>query len=162
MTRPTLYTVHGFAVIVLLLLVLFAGAKTGYVTQLLLDRDALAQEIADNASTMSALSDRLIRLTEWATITGTASWYGHFEDGLTTANGETFDRTKVTIAVPWPLPMNRFYAVTRADTFKSVLAWANDRIPRQWGRIVDLSEAAARELGMIERGLAPVILGPEM
>lgn len=121
-----------------------------------------AAEVASLQTAVAAMSDRLAGFKEWATLAGTGSWYGHFEDGNATANGEAFDRTGLTAAVPWPVPMNMFYTVVRADTGQSVTVWANDRIPKKWGRIVDLSEAAAKELGMTTRGIAHVTITPEI
>ena len=160
MTRPTLYTVHGFAVLIILLLVFFAGAKTGYVKQLLLDRDTLAQEIDRNAATMSALSDRLIQMEKAYTTTGLASYYAYPFHGRTTASMEIFDKDKLTAASRW-LPLKTWWTVTRLDTGKSVRVWVNDRGPYIGNRIIDLSHAAAEAIGMVEAGVVKVEIRPE-
>ena len=160
MTRPTLYTVHGFAVLIILLLVFFAGAKTGYVTQLLLDRDALAQEIDQNAATMSALSDRLIQMESALSLEVLASFYGEDHRGKLTASGTPFNPDEFTAASPW-LPFGSRWIVRRIDTGAEVCVTITDRGPAiRLGRGLDLSRAAARELGMLEVGLARVEIRP--
>ncbi len=87
--------------------------------------------------------------------TGIASWYGNREQGNPTANGERFDRRRVSAAHP-TLPMPCYVAVTRLDTGRTMLVRINDRGPYARDRILDLSEEAARQLGMDRAGSAPV------
>ncbi len=86
--------------------------------------------------------------------TGIASWYGPRHHGRLTANGERFDRNAMTAAHP-TLPMNTRVRVVNLRNSRSVVVRVNDRGPGS-GRMIDLSEAAARELGMVDRGLARV------
>ncbi len=74
-----------------------------------------------------------------------------------TASGERFDKTAMT-AAHRTLPFGTRVKVTRADTGKSVVVRINDRGPFTKGRIIDLSEKAAKELRMTGRGTAPVKL----
>jgi rare lipoprotein A len=94
--------------------------------------------------------------------TGLASWYGDPFHGRQTASGEIFDQNRLTAAHPtWPL--RSLARVTRLETGQSVLVRINDRGPFVDGRIIDLSRAAAEELGFIGDGLAQVrveSLGP--
>ncbi|MFM6927864.1 MAG: septal ring lytic transglycosylase RlpA family protein [Bdellovibrio sp.] len=90
-------------------------------------------------------------LHEGSTLTGRASWYGHDHDGQKTANGETFDMQEMT-AAHRTLPMNSKVKVTSLSNGKSVIVRINDRGPFSKGRIIDVSQAAAKELGMIKKG----------
>ena len=87
--------------------------------------------------------------------TGTASWYGAQFHGRLTADGEVFDRNKLTAAHPTlPLPSN--VLVTNLENGKSVEVRVNDRGPFAGGRLIDLSERAADILGYKSKGLAQV------
>jgi rare lipoprotein A len=87
--------------------------------------------------------------------TGRASWYGQFHDGRTTANGESFDRTDFTAAHPW-LPFGTIVRVTNLANHRMVKVRITDRGPHARSRAIDVSAAAARELGMQRRGVARV------
>jgi rare lipoprotein A len=86
---------------------------------------------------------------------GEASWYGPRFHGRKTASGEIFDQSKFT-AAHRTLPLGSRAKVTHLESGKSVEVEINDRGPYVAGRIIDLSRAAARELGMIENGIATV------
>lgn len=88
---------------------------------------------------------------------GIASWYGADFHGLATASGEVYDMEALTGAHR-TLPLGTVVKVTNAVNGKQVLVRINDRGPYIKGRIVDLSHAAARELGMVEDGIAAVQL----
>ena len=86
---------------------------------------------------------------------GVASWYGSaFHDRLT-ANGERFDKN-VLSAAHTTLPLPSIVEVTNLDNGRRLRLRVNDRGPFVDDRLIDLSEAAARELGFIDRGLANV------
>ena len=89
---------------------------------------------------------------------GTASYYGKAHQGRRTASGARFDMEQLTAAHPW-LPFGTRVRVTAADTGRSVVVTITDRIPSRT-RILDLSVAAARQLGMLRQGLAQVVLTP--
>ena len=86
---------------------------------------------------------------------GEASWYGPGFNGKKTANGETFDDSKFTAAHK-TLPLGSKTRVTNIDTGGSVEVEINDRGPYVNGRIIDLSHAAAKALGIIDAGIAMV------
>lgn len=88
---------------------------------------------------------------------GRASYYADRFQGRTTASGDTFDQRTLT-AAHRSLPFGTKVLVTRRDTGDSVEVEINDRGPFIKGRIIDLSKSAARELGMLRRGVAPVRL----
>jgi rare lipoprotein A len=87
--------------------------------------------------------------------TGIASWYGPTFYGHHTANGEMYDGTEFTAAHrTLPMPVN--VRVTNLGNGKSIVVRVNDRGPYAKGRIIDLSEAAARELDVVRTGTARV------
>ncbi len=86
---------------------------------------------------------------------GPASYYGAELAGNPTASGERFDPTKLT-AAHRTLPLGSRVRVTNLRTGASVIVRINDRGPFHGHRVIDLSHAAAREIGMIRRGTARV------
>jgi rare lipoprotein A len=86
---------------------------------------------------------------------GIASWYGPGFHGKTTANGELYDMYAYTAAHK-TLPFGTVVKVVDLRTGRSVVVRINDRGPFVPGRIIDLSYAAALELGIVERGTAEV------
>ncbi len=88
------------------------------------------------------------------TMSGMASWYG---EAQTTASGERFNRHALT-AAHRTLPLGTMVRVTNQRNGRSVIVRINDRGPYGHGRIIDLSEAAAKQLDMIDAGVAPVTL----
>lgn len=88
---------------------------------------------------------------------GTASWYGGQFQGLETASGEIFDMNQLT-AAHRELPFGAQVRVVHLGTGASVSVVINDRGPCIDGRDIDLSMAAARALGMVEEGLAAVLI----
>lgn len=88
---------------------------------------------------------------------GQASFYSDRFQGRRTASGDTFDQQALT-AAHRSLPFGTKVLVTRRDTGQSVEVEINDRGPFVKGRVIDLSKQAARQLGMLKRGTAPVLL----
>ncbi len=86
---------------------------------------------------------------------GLASWYGLEEAGRATASGEPMAPEKLTAAHK-SLAFGSLVRVTELDTGKRVDVIINDRGPFVGGRIIDLSFAAARDLGMVDKGVARV------
>jgi rare lipoprotein A len=86
---------------------------------------------------------------------GLATWYGRDHHGGPTASGERFDMHAMTAAHK-TLRMGTRVRVVNLRNGRSVVVRINDRGPYARGRIIDVSQAAARELGMIEAGVVPV------
>lgn len=86
---------------------------------------------------------------------GTASWYGPKFAGRPTASGERFDPGGYT-AAHRTLPFGTKVRVSRGD--RSVVVRINDRGPFAKGRVIDVSQAAARDLGLIGPGHGTVTL----
>lgn len=89
------------------------------------------------------------------TETGVASWYGPGFHGKYTANGEVYDQSDRT-AAHRTLQMPCVLRVTNLDNGQSTIVRVNDRGPYARSRILDVSRAAAEELGMIGRGTARI------
>ena len=87
---------------------------------------------------------------------GLSSWYGAEQGGRRTASGERFDPKALTAAHN-SLPFGTRLKVTNLATGRSVTVRINDRGPG-YGRLIDLSEAAARRLGTRACGLAAVTI----
>ncbi len=86
---------------------------------------------------------------------GIASWYGRKFHGRRTASGEIYDMYELT-AAHQTLPLGTYAMVTNLENRRSVLVKINDRGPFVKGRIIDLSYASARAVGMVEEGTANV------
>ncbi len=86
---------------------------------------------------------------------GVASWYGVPFHGRATANGEVFDRQRLTAAHP-TLPLPSIVRVTNLANRRQLELRVNDRGPFVRERLIDLSQAAARELGFEREGTAHV------
>lgn len=83
--------------------------------------------------------------------TGMASYYGRELAGARTASGQRFDPRALT-AAHRTLPFGTQVQVTNAATGDSVVVTINDRGPFHGNRLIDLSEAAAREIGIARMG----------
>ena len=87
--------------------------------------------------------------------TGIASWYGDAFNMQPTANGEIFDMNAISGAHT-TLPLPSIVEVTNLDNGRKLRVRVNDRGPFVGGRVIDLSRAAAHELGYDQAGLARV------
>lgn len=91
---------------------------------------------------------------------GTASWYGEKHQGRKMANGQRFDRHKLT-AASWYFPLGTIVRVVNVKNGESVVVTITDRGPNlRLHRMIDLSEAAADRLGYVGQGLTAVFIYP--
>ena len=88
---------------------------------------------------------------------GIASWYGPKFNGRRTASGERYDMNDKTAAHP-SLPFGTRVGVRNTRTGREVVVRINDRGPFRKSRIIDLSYAAAKEIGIVGAGTASVAL----
>jgi peptidoglycan lytic transglycosylase len=95
------------------------------------------------------------RAEEGGAEVGLASFYGRRFQGRRTASGDRYDMHALTCAHP-TAPFGARLRVTDLETGRSVVVRVNDRGPYAKGRVVDLSLAAAKQLGIVHRGVARV------
>lgn len=107
-----------------------------------------AVELEDEASSPEMMAGRIVDQ-------GSASFYGAEFAGSRTANGERFNPDALTAAHP-SLPMGSTVRVTNVRNGNSVIVRINDRGPFAKNRVIDVSKRAARDLGFVQRGTAPV------
>ncbi len=88
---------------------------------------------------------------------GIASYYHDSLHGLKTASGQRYNKNRLSAAHK-TLPLGTRIKVTDTRTGRSIIVKVNDRGPFVKGRIVDLSREAAKELGIIKKGVAKVEL----
>ena len=86
---------------------------------------------------------------------GLASWYGRERHGRRTASGELYDSAQLT-AAHRRAPFGTYALVTNLDNGRTVQVRINDRGPAIAACVLDLSYAAARQLGMVRAGIAHV------
>ncbi|MGG6237087.1 septal ring lytic transglycosylase RlpA family protein [Nodosilinea sp. AN01ver1] len=90
-----------------------------------------------------------------SSLTGMASWYGPGFHGRRSASGEVFDQNALT-AAHRTLPFGTQVRVTNLSTGQSVVVRINDRGPFGHGRVIDLSSAAAAQIGLRASGVGRV------
>jgi len=88
---------------------------------------------------------------------GLAAVYSDKLAGHRTASGQTFSQSRMTAAHP-ALPMGTKVKVTNTKNNKSVVVTINDRGPTQAGRVIDISSAAAAQIGLGKKSMTPVKL----
>lgn len=86
---------------------------------------------------------------------GVASWYGKSRQGRKTASGERLDMNAPT-AAHRNLPFGSRIRVTNLENGKTTILTVNDRGPFKKGRILDVAQKSASELGFVRQGLAQV------
>ena len=94
---------------------------------------------------------------EMVEVEGKASYYARMFEGRKTESGEIFENQELT-AAHLSLPFDTEVEVVNPENGKSVVVRINDRGPYRQGRIIDLSRAAAHELGMLDSGIIDVII----
>ena len=87
--------------------------------------------------------------------TGKASWYGNQFHGRKTSSGERYNMNALSAAHK-TLPIPSYARVTNMQNGKSVIVRVNDRGPFHGNRVIDVSRAAAQQLGFINQGTANV------
>lgn len=121
---------------------------------LLLTVSAAAQdaEVTNDSADVAAQIDEETEIGS-----GMASYYGNELAGNRTASGERFNPGELT-AAHRTLPFGSLVRVTNTSNGDSVIVRINDRGPFAHGRVIDVSHAAAREIGMHRSGTARVKL----
>lgn len=106
-------------------------------------------------SLLTGIPDAEARVHPGHSQRGIASYYHDSLHGRKTASGQIYDKNAPSAAHK-TLPLGTKVRVTDTKTGRSIVVKVNDRGPFVKGRIIDLSRNAARELGMIKKGLAQV------
>ncbi|MFN3873348.1 MAG: septal ring lytic transglycosylase RlpA family protein [Ignavibacterium sp.] len=118
------------------------------------DTSALPTTDANEISLETKLPDFDPSIVDYVDLgTMKASWYGPGFHGRKTANGEKFDQMSYTAAHK-SLRFGTLLKITNPKNGKSIVVRINDRGPYIEGRDLDLSKAAAHELGLMRRGVA--------
>ena len=125
------------------------GPSASEVQRDALQGDGLRVEVPGEAAIGLALGREIKR--------GKVSWYGKRFHGRRTASGEKFDMYALTAAHP-SLPFGTRLRVRHLESGRGVVVRINARGPHVGGRILDLSQAAAQALGMIQAGETQVAL----
>jgi peptidoglycan lytic transglycosylase len=120
---------------------------------------AVVLACAHAPSARPPVPERPARSTEGPRQVGLASFYGRGFHGRRTASGVRYDARALTCAHP-TAPFGTRLRVTELESGRSVVVTVTDRGPFANGRIVDLSLAAARRLGMTEQGVVRVRVEP--
>lgn len=119
------------------------------------ENEVVAPEASDDLISetleLNPVNFSMVTLKEMGTMK--SSWYGPGFHGKLTANGEIYDQMSLTAAHK-SLKFGTLLKVTNPRNGKSVIVRINDRGPYIEGRDLDLSKAAAKELGLMRRGVA--------
>ena len=117
--------------------------------------------VAMHLPLITSLTSHILPLTSYMNAqgvqTGKASFYAIKFSGRKTASGERLHHDSLTCAHR-TYPFGTQLKVTNPSNGRSVIVRVTDRGPYVKGRIIDLSVRAARELGIISQGIAPVIV----
>jgi len=119
-------------------------------------RRALAAALLLAIASIGCASARAIGVSDHGQV-GLASYYSQGHQGRHTASGEAFDMNAMT-AAHRSLPFGTRVRVTNLANGRQAVVRINDRGPFRKGRIIDVSQAAARALGMVGRGVTRVRL----
>ncbi|WP_320173078.1 septal ring lytic transglycosylase RlpA family protein [Maridesulfovibrio sp.] len=119
---------------------------------------SFAQDKAQNGTEDVSVSETIVIPADYKE-EGMASWYGEKFQGKLTASGEPYDMKRMTAAHNY-LPLGVKVNVTNLSNQKKVAVIINDRGPFVPDRIIDLSRAAAQQLGFIDAGKAKVLIEP--
>ena len=104
---------------------------------------------------MSCICLLFTSCSKYISETGKASYYGDKFNGRKTANGETFSQNKNTAAHK-KLPFGTEVKVKNLSNGKTTTVRINDRGPFVRGRIIDLSKSAAKDIDLVQQGVAKV------
>lgn len=119
------------------------------------ENEVVAPEASDDLISetleLNPVNFSMVTLNEMGTMK--SSWYGPGFHGKKTANGEIYDQMALTAAHK-SLKFGTLLKVTNPRNGRSVIVRINDRGPYIEGRDLDLSKAAAKELGLMRRGVA--------
>jgi len=146
-------TVLGFTVLLVLTMLYTCTPSPRFTTRP--EPDPAGAESGEPKSARKTPPELSTHFRPGQSIIGVSSYYGRKFHGRPTANGETFDMYGIS-AAHRTLPFNTVLRVTNLANNESLIVRVNDRGPFVPGRILDLSYAAAKELGFVVDGTATV------
>jgi len=161
-TSLWIYVIAGASAVALVTLVVLFTARTVH-ADASVSRSAIQAPAVTSATPASLMAEPKEGPTpaakRWTDrIHGIASWYGGVFNGRKTASGEVFDMNAMTACHP-SLPFGSIVRVVNRKNHRSVVVRITDRGDLvEEGRVIDLSYAAAEQLGMTWAGLAKVDL----
>ncbi|ELA08444.1 rare lipoprotein A [Moraxella macacae 0408225] len=141
-------------------LVKFARQSSTISNSLAMNSQLLAKEnseTSNNSDILERLSAVASNTVSKFSQTGVASWYGRQFQGKKTTSGDIFDQYAFT-AAHRSLPMNCYIKVTNKSNGKSVVVKVNDRGSFSGNRVLDLSYAAAKQIGIVNSGTGNVVI----
>jgi rare lipoprotein A len=130
----------------------FISVTAAFAQQTDIPKDTLRK---DSVQKDSILSSKL------HAVRGRATYYASKFHGRRTSNGDIFSNNKMT-AAHLKLPFGTIVTVTNLDNGRSVDVRVNDRGPHTKAFIIDVSQAAAKELGFYGKGVANVVISYEI
>ncbi|MCS7052350.1 MAG: septal ring lytic transglycosylase RlpA family protein [Ignavibacterium sp.] len=143
---------HSKRIIVILVFISLVGFSLEVSQNSSESYEAVAEEKESNITIVTPTADQsLIQYEDLGLMK--ASWYGPGFHGRKTANGERFDQMAYTVAHK-SLKFGTLLKITNPKNGRSIVVRVNDRGPYIEGRELDLSKAAAHELGLIRKGTA--------
>lgn len=142
---------------VLLIAILSLNACTNFNSPQNVDDSQLAGNYKDEDSSYHVRGHdyHVLKTAENYDERGTASWYGRRFHRLRTSSGARYNQHEMTAAHK-TLPLSTYVEVTNLDNGKKVIVKINDRGPFAQSRLIDLSYAAAKKIGMLGTGTADV------
>jgi rare lipoprotein A len=148
-------------------MVIFLAFGLGMIIGARLDRQAVvAIMTAEHTGEIVRLGERLAiaetqrdEAMRWLTFVGLTTHYGDKEHGQLTSLGKAFSKFKLTAASKF-LPYGTYWWVTNLENGKQVAVQITDDGPNITGRYLDLSEAAAKRLDMVRRGVVLTSMSP--
>jgi rare lipoprotein A len=145
-------SLQRFVILIIVMLLCGCGAKTA----------TIKQDSQKSYTVFGKIYYPMKEVSPGFSQKGIASWYGPGFHGKKTSSGETYDMHAMTAAHS-VFPLNTLVKVTNLNNDKEIIVRVNDRGPFVNDRVIDLSLAAARDIGMVQCGTAPVrvsVIGP--
>lgn len=136
---------------------IFNATNGGITYKRVLNLPEYVKTVAPAVSRSAGLQSRTVSSNGKIYEQGAASYYGAKFHGRRTSSGQTYDKNAFTAAHK-TLPFGTVVRVTALWNLKSVDVTINDRGPFTQGRVIDISTAAAREIGMLSKGIGQVTL----
>ena len=114
---------------------------------------------SDEPSVVTTLENLVGKSSHRGPLEGMATYYAKRFEGRKTASGHRYNSEKMT-AAHYTLPLGTVVRVVNPATQQEVHVTINDRCARRSFNLIDLSRAAAKKIGLLEKGIMKVIIIP--